>query len=154
MCGSTTCSANPAATAASNALPPRSSTAMPADDASQCVEATMPNVPLSSGRVVNAIALNASLGGAMTLIDGKAIAQQVRNEVREEVAAWVAAGHEPPGLATLLVGDDAASAIYVGGKQKASAEVGIRGFDLRLPHDASYEEVRAKLHELNADPAV
>src|SRR3954451_22034439 len=97
---------------------------------------------------------NASLGGAMTLIDGKAMLQQVRNERREEVAAWVAAGHEPPGLATLLVGDDAASAIYVGGKQKASAEVGIRGFDLRLPHDASYEEVRANRHELNADPAV
>ena len=91
----------------------------------------------------------------MTLIDGKAIAQQVRDEVRDEVAAWVAAGHEPPGLATVLVGDDAASAIYVGGKQKASAEVGIRGFDHRLgrrtrPHD----EVRALLHELNADPAV
>src|SRR3954449_4047195 len=97
---------------------------------------------------------NASLGGAMTLIDGKAIAQQVRDEVREEVAAWVAAGHEPPGLATLLVGDDAASAIYVGGKQKASAEVGIRGFDHRLPADAAHEEVRAKLHELNAAPAV
>jgi hypothetical protein len=43
----------PAATAASNALPPRSSTAMPAADASQCVDATMPNVPRSSGRVVN-----------------------------------------------------------------------------------------------------
>ena len=55
MCGSTTCSANPAATAASNALPPRSSTAIPAADASQCVEATMPKVPDSSGRVVNAI---------------------------------------------------------------------------------------------------
>ena len=68
-----------------------------------------------------------------TLIDGKAIAQQVRAEVREEIAAWVAQGHEPPGLATMLVGDDPASAIYVGGKQKASAEVGIRGFDHRLP---------------------
>src|SRR5215472_9853341 len=54
-CGSTTCSVNAAATAASNALPPRSSTAMPAALASQCVEATMPNVPRSSGRVVNEI---------------------------------------------------------------------------------------------------
>src|SRR5918997_4102882 len=52
-CGSTTWSTNPAATAASNALPPRSSTAMPAPDASQCVEATIPKVPESSGRVVN-----------------------------------------------------------------------------------------------------
>src|SRR6188472_4300103 len=53
MCGSSTCSDSPAATAASNALPPRSSTAMPAADASQCVEATMPKVPRSSGLVVN-----------------------------------------------------------------------------------------------------
>jgi methylenetetrahydrofolate dehydrogenase (NADP+)/methenyltetrahydrofolate cyclohydrolase len=90
----------------------------------------------------------------MTLIDGKAIAQQVRNEVREEVAAWVAAGHEPPGLATVLVGNDAASAIYVGGKQKASAEVGIRPFDIRLGHDATHAEVQKVIHDLNADPAV
>jgi methylenetetrahydrofolate dehydrogenase (NADP+)/methenyltetrahydrofolate cyclohydrolase len=88
------------------------------------------------------------------LIDGKAIAQQVRDEVREEVAAWVAAGHEPPGLATVLVGDDPASAIYVGGKQRASAEVGIRGFDHRLPADAPHDEVARVLDELNADPAV
>ena len=54
-CGSTTCSVNPAATAASNALPPRSSTAMPAAEASQCVEATAPKLPRSSGRVVNGI---------------------------------------------------------------------------------------------------
>ena len=54
-CGSATCRVNPAAAAASNALPPRSSTAMPADDASQCVEATIPKVPDSSGRVVNVI---------------------------------------------------------------------------------------------------
>ncbi len=89
-----------------------------------------------------------------TLIDGKAIAQDVRNEIRDEVAAWVAAGHEPPGLATVLVGDDAASAVYVGGKQKACAEVGIRGFDHRLGADASEQEVRELLHALNADPAV
>ena len=57
ICGSTTCSAKPAATAASNAFPPRSSTAIPAADASQCVDATMPNVPLSSGRVVKVIRL-------------------------------------------------------------------------------------------------
>jgi methylenetetrahydrofolate dehydrogenase (NADP+)/methenyltetrahydrofolate cyclohydrolase len=90
----------------------------------------------------------------MTLIDGKAIAQQVRAEVREEVAAWVAEGHAPPGLATILVGDDPASAVYVGGKQKACAEAGLRGFDHRLDHGASHEEVRALLQELNADPAV
>ncbi len=89
-----------------------------------------------------------------TLIDGKAIAQQVRAEVREEIAAWVAQGHEPPGLVTVLVGEDPASAIYVGGKQKASAEAGIRGFDHRLPADTPHDDVRRLLHELNADPAV
>ncbi len=56
-CGSTTCSTKPAATAASTALPPRSSTAMPAALASQWVEATMPWVPVSSGRVVNTCGL-------------------------------------------------------------------------------------------------
>jgi methylenetetrahydrofolate dehydrogenase (NADP+) / methenyltetrahydrofolate cyclohydrolase len=91
---------------------------------------------------------------AAELIDGKAIAQQVRAEVRADVEAWVAAGHEPPGLATVLVGDDPASAIYVGGKQRASAEVGIRGFDHRLAADVSHAEVAALLQQLNADPAV
>jgi methylenetetrahydrofolate dehydrogenase (NADP+)/methenyltetrahydrofolate cyclohydrolase len=90
----------------------------------------------------------------MTLIDGKAIAQEVRDEVRDQVAAWVAGGHEPPGLATILVGDDPASAVYVASKQKACAEAGIRGFDHRLPADTPHEQVRALLHKLNADPMV
>jgi methylenetetrahydrofolate dehydrogenase (NADP+)/methenyltetrahydrofolate cyclohydrolase len=88
------------------------------------------------------------------IIDGRAIAQQVRAEVRDAVAAWTAAGHAAPGLATVLVGDDPASAVYVGGKQKASAEVGIRGFDHRLAQDASQEQVAELLARLNADPEV
>ena len=66
------------------------------------------------------------------IIDGKSIAEQVRKEVAADVAAWVAAGHEPPGLATVLVGEDAASAVYVGGKQKATKEVGMRA--VLVPH--------------------
>jgi methylenetetrahydrofolate dehydrogenase (NADP+)/methenyltetrahydrofolate cyclohydrolase len=73
---------------------------------------------------------------AAQLIDGKAIAREVRAEVKREVAEWVAEGHDAPGLATVLVGDDPASALYVGNKQKASAEVGIQGFDHRLPQDS------------------
>jgi len=87
-------------------------------------------------------------------IDGKAIAQDVRAQVRRDVAAWVEQGHEPPGLATVLVGDDPASAVYVGGKQKASAEVGIAGFDHRLAQDTSHAEVEALLRELAGDPRV
>jgi methylenetetrahydrofolate dehydrogenase (NADP+)/methenyltetrahydrofolate cyclohydrolase len=91
---------------------------------------------------------------AAELIDGKAIAAAVRAEVARDVAEWTAAGHPAPGLATVLVGEDPASAIYVGGKQKASAEVGITGFDHRLAHDAEHAEVEALLRELNADPRV
>ncbi|MGH2945115.1 MAG: bifunctional methylenetetrahydrofolate dehydrogenase/methenyltetrahydrofolate cyclohydrolase FolD [Solirubrobacteraceae bacterium] len=91
---------------------------------------------------------------AAGIIDGKAIAQQVRSEVAAEVAAWVESGHERPGLATVLVGEDPASAVYVGGKQRASAEVGIEGFDHRLGQDATHEEVDALLRELNDDPRV
>jgi methylenetetrahydrofolate dehydrogenase (NADP+)/methenyltetrahydrofolate cyclohydrolase len=91
---------------------------------------------------------------AATVIDGRAIAQAVREEVRADVDAWVRQGHARPGLATVLVGDDPASAVYVGGKQKASAEAGIEGFDHRLGHDASHEEVSRLLQRLNDDPAV
>jgi methylenetetrahydrofolate dehydrogenase (NADP+) / methenyltetrahydrofolate cyclohydrolase len=86
------------------------------------------------------------------IIDGKAIAQQVRSEVAAEVAAWVGAGHDRPGLATVLVGDDPASAIYVGGKQRAAAEVGIETFDHRLPQDTGHDEVERLLRRLNEDP--
>jgi methylenetetrahydrofolate dehydrogenase (NADP+)/methenyltetrahydrofolate cyclohydrolase len=88
------------------------------------------------------------------LIDGKAIAQQVRAEVARDVEAWVAAGNPAPGLATVLVGEDPASAVYVGGKQKASKEVGIAGFDHRLADDTPQADVEALLRELNADPKV
>jgi methylenetetrahydrofolate dehydrogenase (NADP+) / methenyltetrahydrofolate cyclohydrolase len=91
---------------------------------------------------------------AAQVIDGKAIAQAVRADVRADVAAWVEQGHARPGLATVLVGDDPASAVYVNGKQKASAEAGIEGFDHRLPHDTGHEEVSRLLQRLNDDPAV
>lgn len=89
-----------------------------------------------------------------TIIDGKHVAQQVRGEVTRDVAAFVARHGRAPGLATILVGEDAASAVYVGGKQRACAEVGIQGFDHRLAADAPREEVVALIDRLNADPQV
>ena len=86
------------------------------------------------------------------IIDGKSIAEQVRKEVAGDVAAWVAAGHEPPGLATVLVGEDPASAVYVGGKQKATKEVGMRGFDHRLAADTPQAEVEALLARAQRRP--
>lgn len=88
------------------------------------------------------------------IIDGKAVAARVRQEVAADVAAFTAEHGTPPGLATVLVGDDAASAVYVGAKQKACAEVGIRGFDHRLEADTPREELVALLERLGADPEV
>jgi methylenetetrahydrofolate dehydrogenase (NADP+)/methenyltetrahydrofolate cyclohydrolase len=89
-----------------------------------------------------------------TIIDGKAVAARVRAEVAAGVSALVAETGAPPGLATVLVGEDPASAIYIANKQKASAEVGIEGRDHRLAADVSQDEVAELLASLNDDPAV
>jgi methylenetetrahydrofolate dehydrogenase (NADP+)/methenyltetrahydrofolate cyclohydrolase len=91
---------------------------------------------------------------AAGIIDGKAVAARVRAEVAREVAAHVEATGVRPGLATVLVGDDPGSAIYVANKQKASDEVGIAGFDHRLPADTPEAEVAELIDRLNADDAV
>ncbi|MGI9183565.1 MAG: bifunctional methylenetetrahydrofolate dehydrogenase/methenyltetrahydrofolate cyclohydrolase FolD [Solirubrobacteraceae bacterium] len=88
------------------------------------------------------------------IIDGKAIAARVRVEVRAAIEAWCAQGGRRPGLATILAGADAASAVYVANKQRACAEVGIEGFAHDLPADATQAEVEALLHELNSDDRV
>lgn len=88
------------------------------------------------------------------VIDGKAVAARVRAEVAEEVRAYTAQHGEPPGLATVLVGDDAASAVYVAGKQRACEEVGIRPFDHRLPADVPEHGLAAVLDGLSLDPHV
>jgi methylenetetrahydrofolate dehydrogenase (NADP+)/methenyltetrahydrofolate cyclohydrolase len=91
---------------------------------------------------------------AAEIIDGRAAAAEVREQVARGVEAFVEGTGRRPGLATVLVGDDPASAVYVGGKQKACREVGMEGFDHRLPADAPREEVVALIERLNADPAV
>jgi methylenetetrahydrofolate dehydrogenase (NADP+)/methenyltetrahydrofolate cyclohydrolase len=88
------------------------------------------------------------------LIDGKAIAAQVRAEVAGEVAAFAAETGGAPGLATVLVGDDPASAVYVGNKIKACEEVGIRSIHRPLAHDAAHEDVERVIADLAADPGV
>jgi methylenetetrahydrofolate dehydrogenase (NADP+)/methenyltetrahydrofolate cyclohydrolase len=88
------------------------------------------------------------------LIDGKAVAQQVRSEVRDQIEQWCAGGGQRPGLATILVGEDPASAVYVSGKQRACTEVGIEGFAHDLPADSTQADIEALIHELNGDPRV
>ena len=85
-----------------------------------------------------------------TILDGKALALKVRAEVAEEVASF----GEPVCLATILVGDDPASHIYVGNKHKASAEAGIEGRDHRFPADTPESEIFELIADLNADDVV
>jgi len=88
------------------------------------------------------------------LIDGKAIAQKVRDEVKEKVTQRIADGKSQPGLATVLVGGRIDSATYVKMKQKACAELGMTSFHHPLPADISQEDLEKLIKELNADPKV
>ena len=88
------------------------------------------------------------------IINGKAVAQELRNQLSNEISDWVAAGHSQPGLATVLIGDDPASAVYVEGKQRAGEQVGIRTFDYRLSQGVGQEEAEALLVQLADDREV
>ena len=88
------------------------------------------------------------------IIDGKQIGQEIRDEVRIAVEKRQDNGLPVPGLATVLVGENPASQVYVRNKQKACAEVGISSFGHKLPEDASQEDVECLVRSLNADPSV
>ncbi|MGE3148814.1 MAG: bifunctional methylenetetrahydrofolate dehydrogenase/methenyltetrahydrofolate cyclohydrolase FolD [Pseudorhodoplanes sp.] len=88
------------------------------------------------------------------IIDGKAIAGQLRAKVAAQVARLTAEHRLAPGLAVVLVGDDPASASYVRTKSKQTVEAGMRSFDHRLPETASEREVLDLVEKLNADPSV
>jgi methylenetetrahydrofolate dehydrogenase (NADP+) / methenyltetrahydrofolate cyclohydrolase len=85
-----------------------------------------------------------------TLIDGRAVAARVRKEVARDVAALPA----PPGLATIIIGDDPASTIYVRNKRRQCVEAGMRDLHRPLPGDISQAHATAVIDELAADPAV
>ena len=87
------------------------------------------------------------------ILDGKAIAQVVRQEVKGRVAELVARGITP-GLAVVLVGDDPASHVYVKGKHKAAAEVGVTTFDHKLPAETSQADLLELVGRLARDPNV
>lgn len=87
------------------------------------------------------------------LIDGKAFAAGMRERIAADVAAMTASGHTP-GLAVVLVGEDAASQVYVRNKAAQTKEVGMRSFEHRLPATTSQSELLAIVERLNADPQV
>ena len=88
------------------------------------------------------------------IIDGKARALRLTEETAGRVAARVAAGKSPPGLAVVLVGDNAASQIYVRNKRRTTVAVGMRSFAHDLPADTSQADLLALIDAMNIDAAV
>jgi len=91
---------------------------------------------------------------AARLIDGKALAARVTDEVKAGVAARVAAGRAAPGLAVVLVGENAASQVYVRNKRRTTDLVGMRSYAHDLPADVPEARLLALIDDLNADPSV
>jgi methylenetetrahydrofolate dehydrogenase (NADP+) / methenyltetrahydrofolate cyclohydrolase len=87
------------------------------------------------------------------LIDGSALAKRLRGDITNRVAALTALGRQP-GLAVILVGDDAASSVYVRNKVKACAEAGIHSVQENYPASLTQAELLARVHALNADPRI
>jgi methylenetetrahydrofolate dehydrogenase (NADP+)/methenyltetrahydrofolate cyclohydrolase len=92
--------------------------------------------------------------GPAVVLDGKAVAARVRGEVKARVQAFTRARGRPPGLAVVLVGANAASAIYVRNKRKACEETGIRSFAFDPPSSVSRTELLGLIEQLNRDPTV
>ena len=88
------------------------------------------------------------------ILDGKAIALELRESIRSEVERQVEAGNPRPGLAVIMVGDDPASAVYVRNKKIACEKAGFNDVSEVLPADTTQEEVLALIDKLNADEAV
>jgi methylenetetrahydrofolate dehydrogenase (NADP+) / methenyltetrahydrofolate cyclohydrolase len=88
------------------------------------------------------------------ILDGAAIARQIRDEVKAETTLFVKSGARRPGLGALLVGDDPASQIYVSSKTKACEELGLHHVTERLPLSATTEQVLAIVRRFNDDPAI
>lgn len=88
------------------------------------------------------------------LIDGKALAAQIRAQIAAEIKARTQQGFRQPGLAVILVGDDPASTIYVHHKRKACDEVNVKSVFHHLPVDISEKDLIALIHQLNNDESI
>ncbi len=88
------------------------------------------------------------------IIDGKAIAAALKEELKEKVAQRVAEGKSVPGLATVLIGENPASEVYVRMKKRNCEKIGIRSFSIELPGDISQAEAEQAVRELNENPEV
>ena len=87
------------------------------------------------------------------ILDGKAVSQRIKDELKNEVAALAARGIQPA-LAVIIVGDDPASRIYVNNKKKACEYIGIRSLEYALPGDIKQEELMSLIEKLNQDAEI
>jgi methylenetetrahydrofolate dehydrogenase (NADP+)/methenyltetrahydrofolate cyclohydrolase len=87
------------------------------------------------------------------IIDGKAIAKEIRSDLKLKVAQLTKEGRQP-GLAVVLVGDDPASAVYVRSKKRACEEIGVNSLVHRLPEDTTQDELLGLVEQLNQDPHI
>lgn len=87
------------------------------------------------------------------ILDGKAVSQRIKDELKQEVENLKAKGVNP-GLAVIIVGDDPASRVYVNNKKKACEYIGVRSFEYALPAETTQEELVGLVEQLNNDPAV
>ncbi|CAL9232632.1 Tetrahydrofolate dehydrogenase/cyclohydrolase NAD(P)-binding domain [Arabidopsis thaliana x Arabidopsis arenosa] len=109
----------------------------------------------SSSSPISAISADTkSSEGAAIVIDGKAVAKKIRDEITIEVSRMKESIGVIPGLAVILVGDRKDSATYVRNKKKACDSVGIKSFEVRLAEDSSEEEVLKSVSGFNDDPSV
>ncbi len=90
----------------------------------------------------------------MKILDGKALAQKMQDALQQEISELQPKIGRPPGLAVLMVGNNPASAAYVGGKEKACLKVGIRSFGQHFTTDVTQAELVAEIHKLNVDDRV
>jgi len=90
----------------------------------------------------------------MQILDGKLVAEQRRQKLKARVDQFAAAHGRPPGLVVILVGDDPASQVYVGGKMKACAAAGLYSREERLPSSATMADIKGVITKLNNDPKV
>ncbi|MGC1818896.1 MAG: bifunctional methylenetetrahydrofolate dehydrogenase/methenyltetrahydrofolate cyclohydrolase FolD [Casimicrobiaceae bacterium] len=88
------------------------------------------------------------------ILDGKALAERVTGELRKRIEARIASGRGAPGLAAVLVGEDAASQVYVRNKRRTADGIGMRSLAFDLPASASESELLALIGRLNGDPSV
>lgn len=88
------------------------------------------------------------------ILDGKALAGQIRQHLRSLVEQHAPQVGRPPGLAVLMVGDDPASAVYVRNKERACEQTGIASFGRYFPGDTSFQTLADQIQDLNADPRV